>query len=66
MCFIGILQQHYHSPTFSECDGQIDLAFVLDSSGSIHRERFLNVVRRFVINITAQLDVHPDRVRVGK
>ncbi|KAI0230324.1 Collagen alpha-6(VI) chain [Lamellibrachia satsuma] len=46
------------------CDGTLDIAFVLDASGSIRRNRF-ELVLQFVIDIVARLDVHPNRVRVG-
>ena len=46
------------------CDGRVDLAFVLDSSGSIRIERFPEV-KEFLVNITKRLDVHRDRVRIG-
>ncbi len=49
---------------FADCDGQVDLMFILDSSGSIGRERFLKV-REFIQDIIAALDVHEDRTRVG-
>ena len=44
--------------------GMIDLVFVIDASGSIRNERF-PVVLNFITSIVAQLDVHPDRTRVG-
>ena len=42
----------------------IDLAFVLDSAGTVYRERW-HYVTRFVINIVQQLDVGPNRTRVS-
>lgn len=41
-----------------------DIVFVIDSSGSIRSERFPRVLE-FVESIVSDLDVHPDRTRVG-
>lgn len=46
------------------CSGEIDLYFVLDSSGSIRVERYPQILK-FVADIISQLDVHQDRTRVG-
>ncbi len=46
------------------CDGKLDLTFVVDSSGSIRIERYPDV-KEFVINITKQLDVSPERTHVA-
>lgn len=47
-----------------DCTGQIDLVFLLDSAGSIHLERWQNLTN-FAADIVLQLDVHPNRTRVG-
>ena len=49
---------------FAECDGYLDLVFLIDVSGSIRRTRF-QLVLQFIIDIVAGLDVHTSRVRVG-
>jgi len=42
----------------------IDLVFIVDDGGSIHLERF-PMVLSFIASIVAQLDVGPNRTRVG-
>ena len=56
---------HYSYVDFSGCDGKIDLVFVLDTSGSVHPERFRDKVKPFVKNIVANLEVGQDRARIG-
>ncbi len=46
------------------CDGEADVAFVFDASGSIHQERF-PIVLDFAKRIVAAFEVHPDRTRVA-
>ena len=41
-----------------------DVAFVVDASGSIRRERF-PLVLSFIQSVIDQLDVHPSQTRVG-
>ena len=47
-----------------ECNGTIDLAFVLHSAGSVHRERW-HYVTQFVVDVIEQLDVGLNRTRVA-
>ena len=47
------------------CTGVIDLAIVLDTSGSVHWERFDEKVKPFIKSIINQLEVAQDRTRVG-
>jgi len=49
---------------FADCSGLLDLVFILDSSGSITRERF-ELVKKIVISTVNELDVRMDRTRVG-
>jgi len=49
---------------FVGCSGLLDLVFVLDSSGSITRERF-DIVKEMVISVVNELDVRMERTRVG-
>ncbi len=42
----------------------MDLAFIVDSSGSIRNERF-PIVKDFIVSILQELDVRQDRTRVG-
>ena len=51
-------------PFLVACTGQLDLVFVIDSSGSIRQSRF-DLVKQFIHNITEQLEVRPERVQVG-
>lgn len=46
------------------CSGVQDIVFVLDSAGTIHRERW-QYMQDFVIRTVGNLDVHPNRTRVG-
>ena len=46
------------------CSGPADVVFVIDSSGSIRSERFPRVLE-FIETIVSDLDVHPDRTRIG-
>ena len=50
--------------TDAECQNGIDLVFVLDSSGSIGIVNF-QLIRNFVTNIIQNLDIGPDKNRVG-
>lgn len=63
LCFMTGVNQLYLS-LFIECDGQLDLVFVLDASGSIRQERW-PLIQSFVKNIVKQLEVKADRVQVG-
>jgi len=47
-----------------DCSGLIDLAFVLDSAGTVHPERW-HYVTQFVVNIIQQLDIGLNRTRVA-
>ena len=47
-----------------ECNGTIDLAFVLHSAGTVHPERW-HYVTQFVDDIIEQLDVGMNRTRVA-
>jgi len=47
-----------------ECNGTIDLAFVLHSAETVHPERW-HYVTQFVVNIIQQLDVGLNRTRVA-
>jgi collagen type VI alpha len=46
------------------CSGRIDLAFVLDASGSIRNERFPKVID-FVVDLIEQLQISSDDTRVA-
>ena len=46
------------------CSGELDLIFLVDSSGSIEVEHYPFALQ-FVAGVVSQLDVHPDRTRVG-
>ena len=46
------------------CSGYLDLAFVLDASGSIHHERF-PIIKEFVANTVQNLQIGPDDTRVS-
>ena len=49
---------------FVDCDGLIDLAFVLHSAGTVHPERWHHITQ-FVIDIVERLDVGLNRTRVA-
>ncbi len=49
---------------FPECDGVLDIAFLLDSSGSIRSERFPALLL-YVKTIVSQMEVTPDRTRIA-
>ena len=49
---------------FPECDGLLDIGFLVDSSGSITHEKFPQVLQ-FVRNVSARLEVREGRTRVG-
>ena len=49
---------------YSECRNGIDLIFVLDSSGSIGSLNF-QLMRNFVANVVRNLEIGPDKTRVG-
>ena len=51
--------------SLSGCDGRADVAFLIDSSGSIQYERFDDYVKPFVMSVIAELDVGSDRTRVA-
>ena len=53
----------YYYPLIG-CSGEIDLAFVIDTSGSIRRRRW-PVVQNFVKDIIRQMEVAPNRARIG-
>ena len=46
------------------CNGEIDLVFVIDTSGSIRRRRW-PVVQEFIKDIIRQMEVATDRARIG-
>ena len=46
------------------CSGKIDLAFVIDTSGSIRRSRW-PLVQQFIKDIISQMEVAADRARIG-
>ena len=48
----------------ADCDNAADIVFVVDSSGSIEKERF-GTVRDFVKNVIRELDVDNGKVHVG-
>ena len=48
----------------ADCSGEIDLAFLLHSAGSIHAERW-SYMTQFVADFISQLDFHLDRTRVA-
>jgi len=48
----------------SGCSGVIDLVFLLDDANTVQWERF-PLVLDFVISIVRELDVGPNRTRVG-
>ena len=48
----------------SGCDGSIDLAIILDKSGSIQHERFEGV-KQFLVDVVTDLEVFGDKVRVA-
>lgn len=49
---------------FTACDGMIDLALVIDKSGSIEHQRF-PMVKDFLAQILSQLSMWEDKVRVA-
>lgn len=49
---------------FIGCDGKLDLAFIVDSSGSIRSSRFEDV-KEFISNITSNMEISQDKTRVG-
>ena len=46
------------------CSGELDLVFVIDSSGSIRRSRW-PLVQEFVKNIIREMEIASDRARIG-
>jgi Mg-chelatase subunit ChlD len=46
------------------CDGRMDMVFVIDASGSIRENRFIDVLN-YVRNVVKELEIAFDRVRVG-
>jgi collagen type VI alpha len=46
------------------CDGQLDVVFLIDSSGSIHEDRYA-IVLDFIANITNALETRPGRTHIG-
>ena len=42
----------------------MDLVLVIDASGSIRAERF-PLVQEYMVNLVNELEVHPDKTRVG-
>ena len=48
----------------SVCDGEADVVFVLDASGSLDEPNF-NHIKNFVSNLTNELDVDSGKIRVG-
>ena len=56
--------QTCHRFSFTECDGAVDVVFIVDSSGSIRSSRY-PLVLDYVKGIVKSLEVHPDRARVG-
>ena len=62
-CFTNYIVLIFHTVCQNVLRG-IDLIFVLDSSGSIGSRNF-QLVRNFVANVVTQLDIGPDRSRVG-
>lgn len=42
----------------------LDLVLAIDASGSIRRERF-PIVQQYMVDLVDQLEVHPDKTRVG-
>jgi len=64
-CIIYILSLHIHVDADAvECNGTIDLAFVLHSAGTVHPERW-HYVTQFVVDVIEQLDVGLNRTRVA-
>ena len=49
---------------FAGCTGQVDVVLLLNSAGTVHLERWQYVLN-FAISIVTNLDVHPNRTRVG-
>ena len=47
------------------CDGKMDIAFIVDSSGSIRSKRFESAIKPFISNITENLEIGLDKTRVG-
>jgi len=47
-----------------ECNGTLDVAFVLHSAGTVHPERW-HYITQFVVDIIEQLDVGLNRTRVA-
>lgn len=47
-----------------QCDGQMDVVFMLDCSGSIRENRFI-LLKNWLISIVNNMEVRPGRTRVG-
>ncbi|ELU08766.1 hypothetical protein CAPTEDRAFT_228894 [Capitella teleta] len=47
-----------------DCDGQMDIVFMLDSSGSIRHSRFI-IMKDFIKDIVSLLDVRSSAARIG-
>lgn len=47
------------------CDGEVDVAFVIDGSGSVHEDRFRDIVLPFIMDILDDLEVRVGRTRVA-
>lgn len=49
----------------ADCDGQMDILFMIDSSGSIRRQRFEDYFKTFIHDIIDNLEISPNKTRVG-
>ena len=64
-CDWALFQEVYTTlHSLSECLGEADLVFVMDSSGSVGRENF-EFVKKFAIKLVHVLDIDSGRYRVG-
>ena len=62
--FYPFIQRDLFCFCFPACDGQADVVFVIDASGSIRQSRFQTVLE-YVTTVVEQLEVAQDRTRVG-
>ena len=46
------------------CSGELDLAIILDKSGSIQSERY-PLVKQFLMDILEQLEMWEDKIRIA-
>ena len=60
----GVYHHFTSNSAFAECDGKLDIAFLLDSSGSIRHEKYPEVLQ-FVADIAEQLEVREGRTNIG-